>query len=124
MSDDNLGVTISYGGQEVKTDTKTIANLADQLQGEYRLDVVHIGEGTGVVEFAGEVKTVGVKPIKHDGSVVGVEMQITLLAPLNGEVLRALSDRAGNVVRVTVAPFDRTISEYIDETTGEIRGRA
>lgn len=107
MSEDrNMRVTLRTGGQEVTTDTAAIERLAREL--------------SGMVEFAAEVKSVGVKPIKHDGTVVGVEMQIVLVADLNGEVLRALSSRAGNAVRVKVESFDPTL---FDEQTGEIRDR-
>ncbi len=107
MSEDrNTTVTLRAVGREVTTDSATIERLTREM--------------SGMVEFAGEVKPVGVKPQKVDGTVVGVEMQIVFTAPLNGEALRALSDRAGKVVRVKVASFDRML---FDEETGEIKER-
>ena len=109
MSEENVRVTLRTGGQEVTTDSATIERLAREL--------------SGMVEFGAEIKSVGVKPVKADGRLVDVEMQIVITAKLNGEVLRALSDRAGRDVKIRVYSSEQMLFDQVDRETGEIRDR-
>lgn len=56
-----------------------------------------------LVKFNAEVKTVNVKARKDkDGVVADVDMQVVLVASLDQDVLKALSGRTGQFVRVQV----------------------
>lgn len=118
--DDNPKVTISYGGKEVTTDAKAIANLADRLQGEYRLETIPLKGDDNMAEFVATLEGAQIKPVRADGRVVGRQLKITLTAGTEADLVRMLGEQTGNAVRVTVESLQPSL---FNPGTGEIRDK-